>query len=166
MEVAKLRGRLQALWTALARTWLTFAGVVGDFIEEAAHRVSLAWAVLTGRKPQRVERRWWNRSAETPLLVDWFDWPTDRLLFSVIVWPSLESAPETADDDMRERTEQVLGAIAQGASEKMWSTRWELDHGLWWEHKRECWVDSDGHAYDGSRFGTGSRSKSALRGEG
>jgi hypothetical protein len=27
-----------------------------------------------------------------------------------------------------------------------------------WDNDRECWVDGDGFRYDGSRFGTGSRS--------
>jgi hypothetical protein len=80
-------------------------------------------------------------------LIDCFDWTSERLLFSVIVWPPLESPPESADDDMRERTEQVLDAIAKGASERMWSTRWEVDYGLRWDHKREVWVGSDGYAY-------------------
>jgi hypothetical protein len=127
--------------------WLAFAGAVANFLDEAAHRVALAFDVLVGRMPQRVEKRWWSRSAETPLLIDCFDWTSERLLFSVIVWPPLESPPESADDDMRERTEQVLDAIAKGASERMWSTRWEVDYGLRWDHKREVWVGSDGYAY-------------------
>jgi hypothetical protein len=38
-----------------------------------------------------------------------------------------------------------------------WSTRYEVDYGLRWDPKRECWVDGDGHAYDGSRFSADSR---------
>jgi hypothetical protein len=64
---------------------------------------------------------------------------------------------ETGERDQRERANEVIGAIARGAAEKMWSTRWEVAE-LAWDHMRECWVDSDGHAYDGSRFGAGGRS--------
>jgi hypothetical protein len=142
-------GALILRW--LVPAWLTFADVVGGFIEEAAFRVVLAFNVLAGRKPQRLERRWWNRSAETPLLIDCLDWTSDRLIFSVIVWPSLESSSESADDDMRERVEEVLDAIAKGASEKMWCTRWEVNHGLRWNATRACWVASDGYGYDGDR---------------
>jgi hypothetical protein len=131
----------------LVPAWLTFADVVGGFIEEAAFRVALAFDVLRGRKPQRVERRWWNRATETPVLVDVFDWTTDRLIFSAIIWPSLESAPESAENDMHERTEQVLDAIARGASQRMWSTRWELDYGLRWDPDRQVWTATDGFAY-------------------
>jgi hypothetical protein len=131
----------------VARLWHGFADAVGGFIEEAAFRVELAFDVLAGRKPQRVERRWWNRSAETPTLVDAYSWVDERLIFSVIIWPSLESTHESADSDMRERTEQVLDAIARGASQRMWSTRWELDYGLRWDHEREVWTAGDGFAY-------------------
>jgi hypothetical protein len=138
-------------------TWLVCADAVGTFTEEAAFRTSLAWAVLRGKSPKPIEKRWWNRATETPVLVNVYDWTDKRLIFSVLVWPPLESAPESADHDMRERTEQVLDAIARGASQRMWSTCWELDYGLRWDHNRECWVDGDGHRYDGSRFGVGSR---------
>jgi hypothetical protein len=57
-----------------------------------------------------------------------------------------------------ERVEEGMAAFAAGASEKAWSTYWEVDHGLVRDHPRECWVDGDGHRYDGSRFGIGSRS--------
>jgi hypothetical protein len=68
-----------------------------------------------------------------------------------------------ADHDMRERTEQVLDAIARGAAEKMWSTRWELDYSLRWDHSRECWMGGDGHRYDGSRFGARNGSPRVAR---
>jgi hypothetical protein len=42
-------------------------------------------------------------------------------------------------------------------AENTWSTYWEVDHGLVWVHEREVWVHDDWHAYDGSRFGIGSR---------
>jgi hypothetical protein len=107
----------------VVRLWVVVADAVGGFIEEAAERVSLAWVALRGKSPKPVKRRWWSRSAETPVLIDCFDWTSERLIFSVIVWPSLESPPESADDDLHERTEQVVSAIARGASERMWSTR-------------------------------------------
>ena len=53
--------------------------------------------------------------------------------------------------------DRFIEAIARGAEQKMWSTRWEVSE-LAWDQKRECWVDGGGHAYDGSRFGIGSRS--------
>jgi hypothetical protein len=138
-------------------TWLTFANAAGSFLDEATFRLVLAFDVLIGRAPRRVERRWWNRAIETPVLVDVYDWTNERLIFSVLVWPALEGEPREAAYDQQERVEQVLDAIARGAAEKMWSTRWELDYGLRWNNRREVWVDSDGHAYDGSRFGAGSR---------
>jgi len=136
----------------VTRWWFALANAVGAFIEEAAFRVVLAFDVIVGRVPQRVEKRWWRRSAETPLLVDLFDWTDDRLIASILIWPPLESPPETADHDMRERAEEILDAIARGAAEKMWSTRWELDYGLQWDHRREVWIGGDGHHYDGARF--------------
>ena len=137
--------------------WLTFAAVVGDFFEEAGSRVSVAWAVLLGRLPLQVEKRWWNRSTETPVLVDVYDWTDERLIFSVLVWPSLESPAHDADYVFHQRVDEVLEAIARGATEKRWSTYFETDYGLEWDHRRECWVGTDGHAYDGSRFRTGRR---------
>jgi hypothetical protein len=128
-----------------------FADAVGGFIEEAATRTSLAWAVLRGGSPKPVKKRWWNRGLEVPTLVDYYSWVDERLIFSVLVWPPLESDPATAEHDHRERVSEVMEAIARGATEKMWSTRWEVSE-LAWDHKRECWVDEDGHAYDGARL--------------
>ena len=50
---------------AIGNLWLTFACAVGDFFEEAAFRLVLAFDVIRGRMPRQVERRWWNRAAET-----------------------------------------------------------------------------------------------------
>jgi hypothetical protein len=141
----------------MARWWWRFADAVGGFIEEAAFRLVLAFDVLVGKTPQWVERRWWNRAAETPVLVDVYSWIDDRLIFSVLVWPSLESDLGNPERSHRQRVEEVLEAIAKGTGQKMWSTRWEVSE-LAWDHRRECWVDGDGHAYDGSKFGAGSRS--------
>ena len=142
----------------VVRLWYRLAAAVGDFIEEAAARTSLAWAVVRGRSPKPVEKRWWNRATETPVLVDVYDWTTDRLIFSALVWPLLESSPRDAGYHHRQRVEEVTEVIAKGAAEKMWSTYWEVS-ALSWEHKRECWVDGDGHAYDGSKFGSSADSR-------
>ena len=144
------------------RLFYRCAFAFGDFLDEAAFRTSLAFDVLRGKVPRQVERRWWNRAAETPVLVDVFDWTDDRLIFSVLVWPSLESSARNAGYAQRDRVEAVTGAIARGAKDKMWSTYWEVDFGLKWDHGREVWVDGDGHAYDGSRFGAGSRRPGAA----
>ena len=133
------------------RFWYRFADAVGGFLEELTFRVVLAFDVIAGRVPQVVERRWWNRSTETPVLADVYDWTNERLIFSVLVWPPLESGPGTAERDHRQRVEEVLEAIGKGAAEKLWSTRWEVSE-LAWDNEREVWVDGDGHHYDGARF--------------
>jgi hypothetical protein len=132
-----------------AAFWL--AALVGGFLEEAIFRLGLAFYVLRGGTPQPLERRWWNRGAEVPSLVDVYDWTTARLLFSFLVWPPLESDLATAERDHRYRVEEVLEAIAKGAAEKMWSTYWEASE-LKWDYQREVWVDAAGHAYDGARL--------------
>jgi hypothetical protein len=74
-----------------AARWLyRFADAVGGFIEEAVERTSLEWAVLRGKAPKPVERRWWNRATEAPVLIDVWAWSSDRNIFSVLVWPALE----------------------------------------------------------------------------
>jgi hypothetical protein len=133
---------------------VTLAAAVGDAFEEWAFRLSLAFDVLVGRMPQRIDKRPWVRSIETPVLADVRDWTDDRLLFSVLIWPPLEADGRGVH---HQRVENVMDAIARGATEKAWSTYWEVDYGLVWNHEREVWVDGDGHAYDGSRFGAGSR---------
>jgi hypothetical protein len=47
----------------------------------------------------------------------------------------------------RERVGEVLEAIARGSADKVWSVRWEIDGGLWWDAKRQVWVGEDGFAY-------------------
>jgi hypothetical protein len=135
---------------SLVPAWLALADAVGGFIEEAAFRVALAFDVLTGRKPRRVERRWWNRATETPVLVDVFDWTDERLIFSVLVWPVLEVPPERAAHAQQERAEQVIRVLHAGAAELAWSTRYEADYGLRWDPDRQVWVATDGFAYDGA----------------
>ncbi len=138
----------------LTPVWRAFACAVGDFLEEAAFRLVLAFDVLAGRMPRHVERRWWNRATETPVLVDVYDWTDERLAFSVLVWPSLESSAQEATYDHRERVRTVLGVVSKGAADMIWSTRFETDYGLKWDHARRVWTASDGFAYDGSEAGT------------
>lgn len=52
----------------------------------------------------------------------------------------------------RERAEMVKGVIARGAAEKMWSTRFEVDYGLEWNHERQVWTAGDGFAFDSAPF--------------
>jgi hypothetical protein len=135
--------------TSLTRYWYAFANAVGGFIEEAAERLSLAWAVLRGASPKPLEKRWWNRATETPVLVDVYDWTDDRLIFSVLVWPSLEAPPEIAAHAQEARAKQVMRVLHAGAAEMAWSTRYEVDYGLRWDAEREVWAATDGFAYDG-----------------
>jgi hypothetical protein len=132
--------------------WLGFANGVGGFIEELIFRLVLAFNVLAGRMPIKAERRWWNRAIETPVLVDVYDWTDERLIYSVLVWPSLESPPEDAPYDHRERVGEVLETIARGSADKAWSVRWEIDGDLRWDADRQVWVGGDGYAYDGARL--------------
>ncbi len=132
----------------VVRRWFyRCADAFGDFMDEAAFRAMLAFDVLCGKLPRQVERRWWNRAIETPVLIDTFDWTDDRLLFSVIVWPPLESPGHDAIHDHEERVREVLEAIARGAADKRWSTRFETDYGLRWDHKRQVWTAEDGFSY-------------------
>ncbi len=132
----------------VTRWWLRFADAVGGFIEELIFRAVLAFDVLAGRKPRQVERRWWNRATETPVLVDVYDWTDERLIFSVLIWPSLESSPEEADHVFHQRVGEVKEAVARGAADKAWCTRFETDYGLRWDHERQVWTAGDGFAYD------------------
>jgi hypothetical protein len=147
----------QALIRAWHRAWHAFADAAGRFLDEVGFRVVLAFNVLAGRVPLRAERRWWNRAAETPVLIDVFDWTDDRLIFSVLVWPALESPPHDASRDHRERVEVVIQAISRGAADRAWSMRYEVDGGLTWNPDREVWTATDGYAYDGERLRAYSR---------
>jgi hypothetical protein len=100
---------LEVAQAKLRRFWRAFASAVADFLDECAFRAGLAWAVLLGRVPRQVERRRWNRAIETPVLIDARDWTNGRLLFSVLVWPSLEEENRGAQ---LERVDQVKEAIA------------------------------------------------------
>jgi len=135
-----MRGRLTRWWYASANT-------VGGFVEEAAFRAVLAFKVLAGRVPLRTEKRAWSKVVEAPVLVDVYDWTDDRRLFSVLVWPPLEVPPDEAYPLHEERVEEVIAAISKGAADRAWSTRWEVDRGLRWDHTRRVWVAEDDFAY-------------------
>jgi hypothetical protein len=145
---------------ALARWWRALADALGAFLDEAAFRIGLACRVIAGRLPLEVERRDWNKSVEAPILVDAFDWTDDRRIFSVLVWPPLGSSPADALRDHRVRLDQVKAVIARGAAEMAWSTRFETDYGLKWNHERQVWATSDGFAFDGKK--TGERAREDL----
>src|SRR3712207_4618095 len=108
----------------LARAWHAFADAFGRFLDETAFRTSLAWAVLRGKSPKPVEKRWWNRATETPVLIDMWDWTDDRHLFSVLVWPALEVPPEKAAHAQQMRAKQVMRVMHVGAAEMAWSMRY------------------------------------------
>ena len=131
----------------MTRWWLTFATVAGDFLEELIFRTSLAWAVLRGTSPRPIEKRWWNRATETPILVSVFDWTDERRIFSCLVWPCLEAPAERAARAQEERVKQVMRILHAGAAEMAWSTRYELDYDLKWDPDREVWTGSDGFVY-------------------
>jgi hypothetical protein len=101
--------------------WYGFVRVVGDLLDESTFRAVLAFSVIAGRVPLEVERRPWNRSLETPVLVEIRDWTDNRLVFTVLVWPPLESPPETAAYDHRERVRTVKEAIGKGTAAMAWS---------------------------------------------
>jgi hypothetical protein len=102
---------------------------------------------LRGKSPKPVEKRWWNRASETPVLVDVWDWTNGRHIFSILVWPALEVPPSSAARAQQERAKLVRQVIARGAAELTWSTRYEVDYGLRWDHERQVWVATDGFAY-------------------
>jgi len=137
--------------STLSRWWYSFATAVADLLDEAAFRVVLAARILAGRVPLETEKRFWNRSLETPVLVDVVSWVDDRRIASVVIWPPLESDKETAAADHYERAQQFKWVLAKGASELAWSTRFETDFGLRWDHARKVWSTSDGFSYDGKR---------------
>jgi hypothetical protein len=47
----------------------------------------------------------------------------------------------------RSRIEGLISAIARGAADRRWCTRWEVDHGLRWDKECQVWVARDGFAY-------------------
>ena len=122
---------------------------MGDVLDECAIRLELAFDVLAVMLPRQRPLRFWNRSLEPPVLIDASDWTSERLLFSVLVWPALESDDPRAQ---HERARQVLEVLHAGATEMAWSSRYDTEDGLTWAADREVWVGSDGFAFDGSRL--------------
>jgi hypothetical protein len=135
----------------LEGVWHAFACAIGDFLDAAAFRVVFAFDVILGSLPLEVEKRYWNRSLETPVSVDVGHWTNGRRIFSVLVWPPVESSLEDALEDYEQRVKAVRQAIARGANEMRWCICLETAYGLVWNPKREVWVASDGFAYDGQR---------------
>ena len=135
----------------IKRYWHAFADALGSFLDEAAFRLVLAFDVIMGRMPREVERRWWNRSTETPVLIDVYDWTNERRIFSVLVWPSLESSPQDADYVYHQRVDVVKQVIAKGVAEMAWSLRYETDYGLSWDPERKAWTTRGGFAFDDLR---------------
>jgi len=135
----------------IKRIWRSAAEATGRFLDEAGFRVALAWDVLVGKVPRETQKRFWNRRQEAPVLVDVRDWTTERRIFSVLVWPPLESAEDDAAYHHMQRVEEVKGVLAKGATAMAWQTLFEVDYGLEWDSEREVWITSDGFAYDGKR---------------
>ena len=132
----------------VTRWWLRFANAVGGAIEELIFRVVLASKVLAGRVPLRTEKlREWSKVVEAPVLVDLYDWTSDRRIASVLVWPPLEVEPPEAYSLHEERVEEVIAAISKGAADKAWCTRWEVDRGLRWDSDHQVWIAADGFTY-------------------
>ena len=114
-------------------------------------RTTLAFKVLAGRLPIETHKHWWNRNVESPVALECRSWVDDRRIFTALIWPSLESEDHEAGSDHFERVSQVRLALAKGVAEMAWSTHFEIDWDLKWDHDRKCWVASDGFAYDGLR---------------
>jgi len=113
---------------------------------------------LVGRVPIEVERRSWVRSIDKPCLVWASDWVTQRVLFSVTVYPPVDELdPRRAEAAHFERVRQVKEVIARGAGDLRLSLLLETEWDLRWDNGREVWVDGASRAHDASRFGIGSR---------
>ena len=41
-----------------------------------------------------------------------------------------------------------MRVLHAGAAEMAWSTCYEVDYGLRWDHERQVWTAGDGFAYD------------------
>jgi hypothetical protein len=116
---------------ALRRWWEAFAHAFADLLDESAHRIGLALWVLLGRTPMEAERRFWNRGAECPILVDVKDWTDERLIFTCVVWPVLQaegpnvfrSLDERVEEDKRERIQAVIDRQAPRVQESYQEAR-------------------------------------------
>jgi hypothetical protein len=142
---------LVSVVVALARA----IDAVGGWIEAAAFRVELATSVLLGRIPRETPRRWWSRSAETPVLVDIISMTDERLIASLIVYPVLEEPAAYAGAAQEERAEQIKQSFARVCGDLAWDTSFET-YDLVWNPGREVWTTLDvaepGDAVDGKRL--------------
>jgi hypothetical protein len=148
VEVGRYTEALKRLWTG-AVDWL------GALLEEVAFRLEVAFKVLVGRVPLERAQHKWLRHQRTPVEVTVYDWSTNRLLFSVIIWPPLEREGYEYLEDFEERIQDIKQVIATGVGERGWSTLLRTNYGLEWDHRREVWTDGQGHHIDGSKFGPG-----------
>jgi hypothetical protein len=143
--------------------WKVFEGLVsivgrafeavGNWIEAAAFRCELAVDVLLGRIPGETPRRWWSRSAETPILVDIRSMTDNRLVASLVVYPVLEEPSLHAPAAQEERPEQTKESFARVCGDLAWDTQFET-YPLVWDPRREVWttLDDEGDAVDGKRL--------------
>jgi hypothetical protein len=120
------------------------------------------------RVPVEVDRRVWIRG-ESPALIDIWAWETGTLVGSVLVYPPLESSPDTAAEDHEERIAQVKEVLMHGTERMALSTYLETSRMVWdprrvvwvaekdlrheWSHRLQRWV-ATGPGYDASRFGS------------
>jgi hypothetical protein len=145
---------IQKVGHRLRFLWWTFAEVIGNFLDEAAFRALICWRVITGRVPQKIEHRGWDRSREAPIVVNVFDWTTYTLLFSVMVWPPVDVSEaqagtlEKAEYFQRHRAEDVMACISRGAGRMGWSLLYETEERWAWDRRREVWVTRHGYAYE------------------
>jgi hypothetical protein len=102
---------------SLVHAWRVCVDLLFRSLNEAAFRVEVAFKVLTSRMPLETELKPWLYSVYAPVLIDVHDWSTDRLLFSVLVWPPLD--PDSKDDVAahEERVVQVKEVILRGVAE-------------------------------------------------
>ena len=100
-----------------AFTWKV-ANRLGDFLDEAAFRCAIAWRVLIGKLPLEEERREWDRGREVPILMEVTDWQDNRILFSILVWPTGGNSLLEAHQDHAKRAEQVRHSFAKVCSDR------------------------------------------------
>src|SRR3712207_7540533 len=76
------------------------------------------------RRPPRSTLFPYTTLFRSPVLIDCYSWTDDRLIFSVLVWPSLESSAAEADYVYQQRVREVIDAIARDRK----STRLNSSH--------------------------------------
>jgi hypothetical protein len=150
--------------STLRRYWHAFANAAANFLGEVAFRVGLACRVIVGAVPVEVQKRRWVRSVNKPVLVDGCDWTTNRVLFSIVVYPPVDELDlSKAEAAHYRRVNQIKEIVARGAGDLRLSLYLETEWDMEWDIGREVWIDRDGYAYDASRFGVGTRSGSSER---